>query len=256
MSSCKICNADTTSTKRGRPKLYCSSNCQYIFYHGRPRSSTVKTCQVCFKQFQQLGAGAPRKVCSQKCRKTRDAQLSKARYLKKSYSKTCVMCSSGFQAKAINQNICSEKCRVQRDTRRSRENYYRQHPKGLKQIICSWCNKPVIVPSSFTQKIVSHPQCKEERLRKRQRRKAVGRRGYRAALRSLSIEQLGDRDNWTCHICEQSVNPLLPCNDKQGATVDHVMPLSRGGSDELDNLKLAHWICNVRKSNKLEWKNA
>ena len=36
-----------------------------------------------------------------------------------------------------------------------------------------------------------------------------------------------------------------------GLTVDHVIPLSKGGSDELENLRPAHWICNNRKSDKV-----
>jgi HNH endonuclease len=34
-------------------------------------------------------------------------------------------------------------------------------------------------------------------------------------------------------------------------TVDHVMPLSLGGSDRLDNLTLACFHCNRRKTNRL-----
>jgi 5-methylcytosine-specific restriction endonuclease McrA len=36
------------------------------------------------------------------------------------------------------------------------------------------------------------------------------------------------------------------------ATVDHIIPVSKGGHPSaMDNLQLAHWICNRLKSNKL-----
>lgn len=35
------------------------------------------------------------------------------------------------------------------------------------------------------------------------------------------------------------------------ASVDHVIPLSRGGSNRQDNLQLAHKSCNTEKDNKL-----
>jgi 5-methylcytosine-specific restriction endonuclease McrA len=43
----------------------------------------------------------------------------------------------------------------------------------------------------------------------------------------------------------------LPRTSKQGLTLDHVIPLSKGGTDTMDNLRPAHWLCNIKKSNKL-----
>lgn len=35
-------------------------------------------------------------------------------------------------------------------------------------------------------------------------------------------------------------------------TVDHIIPISRGGHpSDISNLQLAHWICNRMKSNKI-----
>ena len=34
--------------------------------------------------------------------------------------------------------------------------------------------------------------------------------------------------------------------------VDHIIPRSRGGSDELDNLQLLHYKINIRKSDKID----
>lgn len=34
-----------------------------------------------------------------------------------------------------------------------------------------------------------------------------------------------------------------------GATVDHLIPLSAGGTDDLGNVALAHRQCNTRRSN-------
>lgn len=41
-----------------------------------------------------------------------------------------------------------------------------------------------------------------------------------------------------CGIC------LLPIATKEEATVDHKIPRSRGGSNRMDNLQLAHATCN------------
>ena len=38
---------------------------------------------------------------------------------------------------------------------------------------------------------------------------------------------------------------------KQRATVDHIIPRSKGGSDAAENLQLAHARCNKIKGNRL-----
>lgn len=38
--------------------------------------------------------------------------------------------------------------------------------------------------------------------------------------------------------------------DKQRATIDHIVPRSKGGSDAPENLQLAHARCNKIKGNK------
>lgn len=52
------------------------------------------------------------------------------------------------------------------------------------------------------------------------------------------------RDDWTCQICLDPVDPEVPANSRWGATLDHIIPWSRGGSDDPANLRLAHRWCN------------
>jgi 5-methylcytosine-specific restriction endonuclease McrA len=64
--------------------------------------------------------------------------------------------------------------------------------------------------------------------------------------------EISIRDEWTCHLCGEMVDETLPRLAKMGASLDHVVPISKGGTDEPENLKLAHFICNVRKGNKVD----
>ncbi len=48
---------------------------------------------------------------------------------------------------------------------------------------------------------------------------------------------LVDRDGYQCHACESQYN----------LTVDHILPLSKGGTDALDNLQLLCKSCNSSK---------
>jgi 5-methylcytosine-specific restriction endonuclease McrA len=66
----------------------------------------------------------------------------------------------------------------------------------------------------------------------------------------ISADVLIQRDGNVCHICLDVIDLSLPRNSRFGATIDHVMPVSKGGADTLENMKLAHWICNIKKGAK------
>ena len=67
------------------------------------------------------------------------------------------------------------------------------------------------------------------------------RSGYRRFLQVLF-----DRDGDTCQLCGLP----LP-GDHSKIHVDHVLPVSLGGGDEVDNLRLAHASCNSSRGNRL-----
>jgi 5-methylcytosine-specific restriction endonuclease McrA len=71
----------------------------------------------------------------------------------------------------------------------------------------------------------------------------------------IDIFVLAERDNFVCHICSGFVDMSVSRVSRFGATVDHVVPISKGGLDSLENVRLAHWICNIRKSDSLEFVN-
>jgi 5-methylcytosine-specific restriction endonuclease McrA len=41
------------------------------------------------------------------------------------------------------------------------------------------------------------------------------------------------------------------CNDLLSGTLDHIIPLAKGGDHTYENIKLAHMICNSYKSDKV-----
>lgn len=61
-----------------------------------------------------------------------------------------------------------------------------------------------------------------------------------------------ERDGWTCGLCRQPVDPELPWPHPMSASVDHILPLSQGGSHTLANVQCAHLSCNSRKADRVE----
>ena len=54
-----------------------------------------------------------------------------------------------------------------------------------------------------------------------------------------------------CAICGQPINYELPSTNPWSFTVDHIVPISRGGGTTEDNLQPAHRKCNRAKGEKL-----
>lgn len=59
------------------------------------------------------------------------------------------------------------------------------------------------------------------------------------------------RDDWTCRLCWMPIDPALAWPDSMNASVDHIVPLSRGGAHAMDNVQSAHLGCNSSKGDRL-----
>lgn len=69
----------------------------------------------------------------------------------------------------------------------------------------------------------------------------------RAALRNR-VMAMSD----VCHICGRPIDYSLPSTHPLSFQVDHIVPVSRGGSVyDIDNLAPSHRVCNMRKSNSM-----
>ena len=67
---------------------------------------------------------------------------------------------------------------------------------------------------------------------------------------SMSTKSLAKRDGSRCNICNKKIDLSLSGNAKFGPTIDHLIPVSLGGTNEPENLALAHRHCNVARSNR------
>lgn len=79
----------------------------------------------------------------------------------------------------------------------------------------------------------------------RKRRAAI--LGAKDFDKTLSLAHLCVRDNWICHIC---FKPIAKGNKdpRWGPSLDHIIPLSKGGDHTWKNAQLAHRSCNSSKN--------
>lgn len=66
---------------------------------------------------------------------------------------------------------------------------------------------------------------------------------------------LFDKCNWTCGLCGKSIDKNRRVPDWRAATIEHIIPISKGGTHTWNNVTAAHYRCNLMKSD-LVWDSA
>ena len=156
---------------------------------------------------------------------------------------------------------------VIRDTCGTRSGY-RQHQKRQEER-CQPCKD---AEAAYKREQIARNPDKERAMRKRQRAKPsdriktnIRKRRQNHKRRALSLgvehvfwteEEVVSLYGTVCAICETDIDIALNRAHGQAEwewsfTTDHWIPMTKGGSDTLDNVRPAHAICNLRKGNKL-----
>ena len=77
-----------------------------------------------------------------------------------------------------------------------------------------------------------------------QRRLALGLEHYVEPVNDL---QVFERDHWICQLCGEPVDRNLQWPDPQSPSLDHILPIVKGGLHKYANTQCAHLQCNLRK---------
>lgn len=102
------------------------------------------------------------------------------------------------------------------------------------------------------RRIYCSDQCRNKRqyriheLKRNKRLKQNGKIDY-----SITLTKLIKRDKGKCAICGKRVDIKADPNSDMYPSIDHVFPVSKGGTHAWDNVQLAHRGCNSDKSDKV-----
>jgi hypothetical protein len=207
----------------------------------------MKRCPICQSDYEDRSQGKRRLTCSSNCRSKLQAQRNKAK--RQRFQRQCEICAKPFQTARSNHFSCSKPCAKQRNILRASQRWHdsRRDLPQFKVQQCKWCDQDMKVPSDFRGVFKYHDECKKPARQAQYRVKSIRRQGMKNGT-IIGHDRIAERDGFKCYLCEKKVDMTLPRTHRLGATLDHVVPLSKGGADRENNIRLAHWLCNIRKS--------
>lgn len=226
---CLTCNTDLTN--RNGSARYCPQCKEQRLPIWRATAQLKKplhmTCKGCSKQF-----GHPQ--TSQYCTLACMGRYGQAKQVGE-YHRTCLACGIAYVSHDKRRMTCSQACKQ----------WSRNFPgvQRLRVGECEYCSQPFTAHRG-DQRFCSS-QCGK---RPSDARRRAAKRG--AYVEDVSTGVVAARDKWRCRLCGKKVNKSLRHPHPMAQSLDHVIPISRGGEHSYANTQLVHLICNVRKGNK------
>ena len=231
------------------------------------------SCEECGVTFNQKISG--QKFCSNRCR---------GRHNKRNNGpeRKCFYCEKAFNSYR-DKKYCSNKCheshvssirtmkQIEKDAQRKDKEVTKLvnclHNILARTKTCSHCKKEFILQKNVSGHKYCSDECKAEgyriirrkhkrknRLNKDKRWTTNGKMDY-----SITLDKLHKRDEGICYLCNEptdyndfvitDTNAFIAGNNYP--SIDHVLPIAKGGLHSWDNIKLAHRICNSIKRDKL-----
>lgn len=230
---CKVCGQAFAGKQKNKRKdgtiqysIYCSRDC-----YNKDKETKEQVCIYCGKTFKAKNWHR-QLACSKECR-TRAAQEKQQRMNEQKQteldSRTCVICGSAIHGGTMQSMYCSDECRRQRNNQILRERYVRKE----KQTFTKRCD---VCGSSFETHSATAKYCSDPC------RKKYQYKGFKPHKRN-ELVALIKRDGLKCQLCNENID--MSRIGLFGVSIDHIVPRSKGGTDELENLRLTHCICNA-----------
>lgn len=161
---------------------------------------------------------------------------------------TCKICASNFQPHRLGVLFCSDDCRRERDRRKS-ITYYKLHLAAdvvneERSLTCRYCND--LFQTTRSNIVYCSISCQKKASKSERRHRKRGQ-----FVAPVYRNEIIKRDKGVCQICKTKVDMRVKAPHPLSASLDHIIPLSKGGTHEPANVQLAHFLCNSIKSDAM-----
>ena len=236
--SCATCG---TPFRGHGNRRHCSDECKRAARRARPSrhaetlqrgaqlAQTIAACPECGDDFalavkRRDGGYSHRKYCSEKCRLRAAARRQYRSESGQLRYKESV--ASGYFAESNRR--------------------YRARRRVTEITPCRYCQTPIERTVGSTKSVCDSVECRRAygidrcHLRNARQRDATTEVFTRA--------EIFERDGWMCGICNTAVDPDAVPRSPESVSLDHIIPLARGGAHSRENTQCAHLGCNQQKS--------
>lgn len=252
-----------------------------------PKTTSPATCIECGATFQRKHK--THTYCSPECRaevgrrNARERMRVRTQMLKAGLIKErpdprpCVMCGATFQPKNTINVCCSPECSSEHEHQRklayaqrmrqtpeyheyryeynkryreeNREKVRLRQREYMRERMREKRKDPAFIEQ---QKVWNQRYQQSEKGRDNNR---SGKRRYMARRAQVPTEmfrnnEIHERDGYRCHICGRKTRPDYKPSHPLYPHLDHIIPISKGGSHTRDNVACCCHECNIKKGNR------
>jgi len=153
-------------------------------------------------------------------------------------TRTCGWCNEPFETTTTTAIYCS---RYHKELAKSarKTNYRVIYPRH-----CNHCQIAFVTTNQA--QIYCKPECRWQ-FKRKQRAEIEKKLGTKTQSFKRKIYF---RDSGLCGVCQEPILLSDVYPHPRSLSIDHIVPLSKGGNHAQYNLQITHFICNINKSDK------
>jgi hypothetical protein len=211
------------------------------------------TCKVCGKEYRRRRSSDGAIACSRACG-AKYVGLKRTNFSRRSckvFFPTCRACGRLFTSRRARASLCSPRCGQSTTLNLT----CRHCGKGFVHVRNAWH-----WPSDFCSEECSAAArlATQRRARRARRQRGLDDRGrhrsrarrFGVAYEPVSSRRVMERDGWRCALCGKKIRRDAKAPHPLSASLDHIIPMSKGGPHSYANVQAAHFRCNSLKRDR------